>query len=361
MTTIINNCLQQFINLLSYRLVPMTQITVGDESPLGRISRGFTSERFPVGNVLIYILIFALVLGGIFGLFWLFNQILSPSKKKISVLKALQENYELSASQERYLEALVEKFKNRNPHDPEISNEYLESFLEYVVQNLTHAPDQTLRRQVHHVPTLTEGDDLQIMFQEDKQYKTHRCDILDQQDKYITLQKPDEELQIKKGQKIEVTYRQEDLHYRGDGEVRSINEKELIVFLPEGLRFEEKRVFYRLPLNSLPGRLTLQGAENKTIFLEGTLEDISAEGACMLVDKPEDTKLKKHLRGSLEFELPNYRTVDIRCEVVRAIEQKEKYELGLKFVQLSVVVKENIINFIHKNQPVVQQAGGSKK
>ncbi|MFP4686874.1 MAG: flagellar brake protein [bacterium] len=333
----------------------------GELKIFGRIAHSFTGDRFPIEMLLIYVFVFFLILGGIVGLIWLFNQISGRDQKKITVLEALQENYQLSSSQERYLEALIEKFKNRNPHDPEISSDYMQKFLEYVVQNLTHAPDQTLRRQVHHVPRLEAGQELQIMYRDDGQYKTQRCEILDQKDKYITLRKPDEEVQLSKEQKIEVTYRLEDLHYRGDAEIRTISESELIVFLPQGLRFEEKRVFYRLPLNSLEARLTLQCAKNNTVFLEGTLEDISAEGACMLVEKPEEVKLKKHLRGTLEFDLPGFRTVDIRCEVVRAVEKTESYELGLKFVQLSVVVKENIINFIHKRQPVVQQAEGKVK
>ncbi|MGM0381180.1 MAG: flagellar brake protein [bacterium] len=321
-------------------------------SPYGRIGQAFTEGRWQMMGPLVYglLVLFGLIFGT-YGLYWVWNQLTGEKKKKITVLEALQENYELSSSQNRYLDALVEKFKNRNPHDPEISNDYLLNFLKYTVQNLTHAPDQRLRRQVHHVPELKAGDIMQVMINIDQEFRTHTCKIIEQNKKYIHLTFSEDRPPLEKGKQVEVSYRQEDLYFRGKGKIENVLEDKIIIHLPDGLHFEEKRTFFRLPVDSLPCKLTLKDSGDNTAVLKGEMEDISAEGACVLIDETDKIDLEQHLRGTIEFELPGFREVNIRVEIARTQDKGNQLELGMKFTRIGMAVRERIIQFIHNRQP----------
>ncbi|GEM_PF-5657061 len=316
-------------------------------SAFRQIGEGFQVGRPDPRHVLLGIFTMLLILGGIAGIIWLLNQYRRKKEKKLTILEAYQNNYRLSDGQQRYLEALVERFKNNYVHNPEVSTNYLKQFLEYTVKNLTHAPSQTLRRQVHKIPNIEPDEEILVIIGSGEKFETLTTKVLRQKDRYVTIaSSPEvENLELSEGQSVEISSKQGYLHYRGRGKIQAITEEEIIFHVPDGMHFEQQRVYTRVPVNDLEANLCLQCRDDDTATLSGELKDISVEGARLIVDKTAD-KVSKHQQGTLEFELPGSEMMSVRIEVVRVQRENGSIDLGLKFTGLNLETREHIAQFV---------------
>lgn len=301
-------------------------------------------------ETLLGVVALVLLLAGIYGIVWIWRQSQQQKEKQVTILEAFQENYKLSDGQEQYLEALIEKFKNRYKHEPEVATSYLKQCLEYSVKNLTHAPNQTLRRQVHKIPEIDPDEEILIISRTNGTFETLSSEILRQKEKYLTIPRPTdlEEYSLEEDKNVEISYSQHHLTYRGRGKIQAITEDEIILYVPDGLHFEQQRVYTRLNVDGVDVKLTLQGNENETIIGEGEMQDISVEGAGVKIET--ESSINKHFQGTLAFKLPEQEQMEIRVEVVRVNQNGSKYNLGLKFIQLELSTREHLARFIKRKQ-----------
>lgn len=317
-------------------------------------TRGF-NEGWDITPLFYWGFIAGLILLGIYGILqaieWGTEEGKPRHGKKYDVLQALQENVVLSKSQKQYLSALIERFKNRNPYDPEISTEYLREFLEFSIHNLTHSPTQTLRRRVHRVPDFEEGFHVELMVEEDNEFRTCSFEIKGQDNKYVILRPTSgEKIKLEEGDEVELSYRKGNLYLRGEAEIRQATDNEVILLLPNGLHFEEQRSYQRMNTNSIPCKLNLRNQQEEQIRTRGTIEDLSAEGAMVFL-KTERGKAKKNMRGTIEFTLPGFSKMELFAEIVRAKEYTDdEQELGLHFTRVNMGDRERIFQFIRQKE-----------
>jgi c-di-GMP-binding flagellar brake protein YcgR len=316
-------------------------------------TRGFREGWDPT-PILFWTFVFVLAGVGIWGIIKVIEWQSGPSTKKgkkYDVLEALQQNLVLSKSQRQYLEALIEKYKNRNPYEPEVSTEYLREFLEFSIHNLTHSPTQTLRRRIHRTPNFEEGHHVELMVEKSGGYHTFSFKIESQDEKYVVLKPtPGDDAELKEGDNVEITYRQDHLYLRGEAEIRQATDNEVILYLPEGLHFEEQRSYRRMDTNSIPCDLSLRNHEDKKVKTSGTIEDISAEGARVIIGTDRG-KCDTNMRGTIEFELPGFSKLSLFAEIVRAEERAdESQELGIHFTRVSMGDRERIFQFINQKE-----------
>lgn len=319
------------------------------ESPLGQIARGFAEGRTSSIKIALGILTLVLIIGGISGVVWLLTQYQRKKEKKLTILEAFQQNYKLSDGQEQYLEALIERFKNNYVHEPEVASGYLENFLEYIVKNLTHAPDQTLRRQVHEIPDLEPDEEILVILPRENTYRAVKSTVDRQKDRYLTLParpqlidlEPDEE------DRVEICIQKGHLTYRGRGKIQAITSDEVIIHLPEGLHFEQQRVYTRVQVDNVEASLTLESGDGETFTARGLVQDLSVEGACLAIDAADS--VERHQQGTVKFQLPGQDEIEARVEVVRANESSADCKLGLKFIHLELETREEIARFIKEH------------
>ncbi len=342
-----------FTNKLILKLyVFFSKFTLRAQSPPGEgtfwktLSHDFQYRRTGNIEIMLSLITLGLILSGLYGIFWIWKQSHKRREKELTMLEAFQENYKLSEGQEQYLEALIERFKNKYTHDPEVATSYLKQFLEYTVKNLTHAPNQTLRRQVHKIPDIEPDDEILIITRDNGKFETLTSEILRQKERYLTLPLPPqvEKYSLEEDQKIEISYNQRHLTYRGRGKIQAITEDEIILYLPDGLHFEQERVYTRLKVEDIDVELTLQNNSGETIIARGKMHDISVEGAGVKISTEEE--INKHLQGTLEFQLPEQKEMETRVEVARVNEHPDGYNLGLKFIQLELTTREHLARFI---------------
>ncbi len=318
-------------------------------SALRQIGEGFQMGRTDPRHVLLGIVTMLLILGGIAGIIWLLNQYRKKKEKKLTILEAYQNNYRLSDGQQQYLEALIERFKNNYVHNPEVATSYLKQFLEYSVKNLTHAPSQTLRRQVHKIPNIEPDEEILVILGDNEKFETLTTTVLRQKDRYLTIPtSPEvENLDLNEGQSVEISSQQGHLHYRGRGKIQAVTEEETIFHVPDGMHFDQQRVYTRVSVDDddIEAKLCVQCPDDETIAISAELKDISVEGARLLADKSA-AEISKHNQGTLEFELPDSDIISVRIEVVRAQKENGKIDLGLKFTNLSLDTREHISRFV---------------
>lgn len=307
-------------------------------------------QGFDVIPILVGIGILTGILLGLYGLFVAFGRPGSrPESKQIPILEALENNIRLSESQNRYLEALIEQFKNRHPHDPEISNQYLRKFFVSTIQQLTNAPTKTLRRRTKHMPDLETGSSVTMMTRNNDIYESYECELEDQDAEYLMLSPPDD-IPFTEGDPVEVSCMKNRLVLRGDAEVRQVDPEQITIHLNNGLHFEEQRRYFRLDTDSLPCRLKVQPDKDRSHLLKGTVEDLSLEGARVEVeDPPWDPKT--NVKGTLSFELPGHRKMNLPAEIVRVNESSGTCVFGLYFYELRMGDREHLAQYIHDHQP----------
>jgi len=338
----------------SYILRPLAQAQDGEAAFWAEFTRSF-NEGLDTSALFFWLGIVALFIMGTYGILraleWGGDRKPSRRGKKYDVLQALQQNLVLNKSQKEYLNALIEKYKNRNPYEPEISTNYLREFLESTIHNLTHSPTQTLRRQIHRTPDFREGDHVELMVEQDNEYRTCSYEITDQDNKYVILSPtPGDDISLHEGDDIEISYRKGNLYLRGNAEIRQATENEVILFIPSGLHFEEQRRYRRMDTNSIPCKLNLRNDENKKIVTKGTIEDISAEGALVFMSTDRGIA-KKNMRGTIEFTLPGHSEISLFAEVVRAKEYtRDEQELGIHFTRMDMGERERIFQFINDKE-----------
>jgi hypothetical protein len=255
-------------------------------------------------------------------------------RKKYNILESIQSNLKLSDRQERYLKALIEKFKNRASYEPEISTEYLEDFLFFAVQNLTYAPKRSIRRKTHYVPDFTINESIDIMVKiDDETYTTLESDILGQNDDTVTIKRPFGEYadELSEGQSVDVAYKEGELTLRGPARIKTITDDQAKLELSRGMHFEEQRTYDRVPLQKTTCQLILQEWEGKTIRVEGILQDISVGGAKLLVDQL-NSRIHRNMRGRMQFEL-NAKEMDLEVVVIHVEDENDPPTLGVEFME----------------------------
>lgn len=336
--------------MLKFAPIPVSVQTATSQEYFERFVQSFR-QGFDVIPILIGM---AILLGIMLGLYGLYVALGRPGSRtgsrQIPILEALENNIRLSESQNRYLEALIEQFKNRQPHDPEISNKYLRKFFVSTVQRLTNAPTKTLRRQTNHIPDLEPGSTVTLMVQDENVYESYECELGEQDEEYLMLSPPDD-VPFVEGDEVEVSCRRNRLVLRGDAEVREIDAQRIILHLNNGMHFEEQRRYFRLDTDSLPCRLKAKTEEEGTQLLKGTVEDLSLEGARVQVENPP-WEPRNGVKGTLTFDLPEHRTMNLPVEIVRVNNNEEQaYEFGLYFYELRMGDREHLAQYIHDHQP----------
>lgn len=335
-------------------LKPLAQAQDGEVDFWTEFTRSF-NQGLDTSALFFWLGILGLFLLGVYGILrvlkWGGDRKPSRHGKKYDVLQALQQNLVLNKSQREYLNALIEKYKNRNPYEPEISTNYLREFLENTVHNLTHSPTQTLRRQIHRTPEFREGNHVELMVEQDNEYRTCSFEIMNQDHRYLTLSPtPGDEIRLHEGDDVEISYRKGNLYLRGNAEIRQSTEEEVILFIPSGLHFEEQRSYRRMDTNSIPCKLNLRNNEDKKIVSKGTIEDISAEGAKVFMSTDRGNA-QKNMRGTIEFTLPGHSDMSLFIEVVRAQEYtRDEQELGIHFTRMDMGERERIFQFINEKE-----------
>lgn len=346
-----------FNELILNVLLPVTQqnppTTPGEIAFWEDFTHGF-QQSWDATPIIFWSIVLGLAGAGIYGIVKAFEWRSDQTKKEgkqYDVLQALQQNLVLSQSQREYLKALIEKFKNRNPYEPEVSTEYLRKFLEFSVHNLTHSPTQTLRRRIHRTPDFEEGHHVEIMVERSNEYQTCSFEIKSQDKKYVVLKPtPGEDTDLQEGDTVEVSYRQDHLYLRGEAEIRQVTDNEIIIYLAEGLHFEEQRSYRRMDTNDIPCDISFRGNGDKKIVTKGTIQDISAEGARVYVDT-ERGEFHKNMRGTIEFSLPGFSELSLFAEVVRVDDMEEnRQELGIHFTRVSMGDRERIFQFINEKE-----------
>lgn len=255
--------------------------------------------------------------------------------REYSILEAIQSNLELSDKQDRYLKALIEKFKDQSSYEPEVSTEYLENFLLFVLQDLSYEPKRTIRRKKDYVPDLNKGDSLDLMLEVlEESFTTLRVDVLNQEGTHVTIQKPSgrENLSFDEYQEVEVAYQKGNLTLRGSGKIISVTDEKLLLDLEGGLHFEEKRTYDRVNVDSLPCQLLLQEWEGDQLRFDGVLKDLSVEGGRILINE-SDSRLHRNMRGRIQFELPGDREIDLEIVVIHIEISGDSTTVGVEFNQ----------------------------
>lgn len=321
-----------------------------------RLSSSFRQGPDPmpiyIGGI---ILIIVLILG--YWLLRMYTDFLAPREKtdrKVSILDAIKQNIKLSNKQERYLQALIEKYQDKHPYDPEVKTEYLENFLFFALQSLTHAPDRAIRRKTHYVPEFDEEDSLEIMFKtDDTSYTTEKCQILEQNEDDVVIQKPNDTTagQFREGREVSAAYHKGELTLRGSGEIRHSMDEKVLLHFPEGLHFEEHRTYDRVEVEDLACQLILQEFEGEAIYLEGEFEDISIGGARVMVDRVDD-RVHENIRGRLQFALADDRELDFQVSVVYLDVGVEEgtMEMGLQFIEPGLANREHLHDYIESKK-----------
>lgn len=321
-----------------------------------RVSRSFKQGPDPTpiyigGIVLIIVLILMYWILRMYTDFLARDQ---SKSKKVSILEGIQQNIKLSQKQEKYLLALIEKFQDKHPYDPEIKTEYLEKFLFFALQSLTHAPDRAIRRKTHYVPTFETDDVLEVMFKtDDTHYTTEKCEIVEQDEGNVVIMQPGNvgASQFREGREIATAYHKGELTLRGHAEIRHVMDEKILLNFPEGMHFEEHRTYDRVDVTDLPCQLILQEFEGESIHLKGDFLDISIGGARVEVHEIDD-RVHENIRGRLQFELEGGRELDIQVSVVflEAEVDTGTMELGLQFLEPGLANREYIHDFVEKKQ-----------
>lgn len=316
-----------------------------------RLSRAFRGGLRSV-DVYVAIGLFVLVLLALLGLTWAWREFRSPSRKKkgkrMTILDAIRKNVQLTDNQNRYLSALIEKFKNRHPHDPEVSTDYLRTFFRFAVQNLTHAPTQTLRRKTQMVPDLEIGHTMELMVERNDEYRTLKARIRDQNDEYVRVELPPDarESDLVSGELIPVYYGKGDLHMRGEARVDERDPPNALLSLDQGLHFEEQRTEKRVETANVPSRIHLEQPAGEPFTLRGTMVDVSIGGA--LVELRDDAgDVEADQRGHIEFDLPVYGAMDLDVFVVHVHDEEEPVQLGLQFMNTNADERETLQDYVH--------------
>ncbi|MFB6346544.1 MAG: hypothetical protein ABEK50_12360, partial [bacterium] len=291
--------------LLSVSLPIFAQQDPEDLNPYQRIARSFREGPDPrpiyVGAI---VLIIFLVIA--YWILRMYTDFLAESESKgstVGILEGIQKNIKLSNKQERYLKALIEKFQDKHRYDPEIKTEYLEQFLFFAIQSLTHAPDRAIRRKTHYVPTFEENDTLEVMFKiGDTTYTTEICKIVEQSDDSVAITKPEDVdlTELREGRQISCAYHEGELTLRGQAEIRHIMDEKILLVFPEGMHFEEHRTYDRVDVDEIPCQVILQEFEGEAIKLNGIILDLSVGGAQIKVQDYNE-KIHENMRGSLQF------------------------------------------------------------
>jgi len=326
-----------------------TPTSPGEREFWGEFVQSFNEPLDPT-PILIGGTALVLLLAGIYGIYkviqWQFGL---TKKKRYNVFEALQRNLMLSSSQKQYLEALIERYKNQNAYEPEISTEYLREFLEFTIRNLTESPTQRLRRRVFEVSTVEEGHHVELMIKQNNEFETCSFEIAKQNDDLVSLRpSPGVEVELQAGDEVELSYRLEDSYLRGKARIEQSSEDEVTITIPDGLHSEELRSYRRMDTNSVPCKLSLRSEDGTQIVTSGTIEDISGEGA-QVFTRSQRTNIRENMRGTLEFSLPGFSEMSLFAEVVRSEKiTDEEQELGLHFTRVSMGDRERIFQFINR-------------
>lgn len=331
-------------------LVPVAQLLPQDGSFYEQLSSSFRQGLDP-GPVYVGII----VLTSLMILLYVFLRLMSglfsgsaPKKKKFNILESIQSNLRLSDKQERYLDALIEKFKNRASYEPEVSTDYMRDFLFYAIQNLTYAPKRKIRRKTHYVPDFEIGSTLDLMLQvEEDTYTTLRAEIVEQDEEIVNIKKPSatEVPEFHQDQSIDTAYNKGDLILRGEARIKAISDGNLALEYPLGMHFEEQRTYDRVKVNDLDCQLILQEWEGETIRVEGTVTDLSVGGAKIHVPI-KDNRIIENMRGRVQFKNEQSLNIDLEIVVIHREHDEDGYSLGVEFIDPGMTNRNLLEQFL---------------
>lgn len=336
--------------LLFRRYVPIPSLQEEELNLYERISYSFRQGPDPrpiyIGAI---ILILFLILSYVaLRLFEYLSVYEDQAPRQYSILEAIQSNLKLSKKQDHYLEALIEKFKDQSSYEPEVSTEYLEKFLSFILQDLSYEPKRIIRRKKGYLPDLNAEDTFDLMFEVDEDsYTTVHVEVLSQDESHVTVHKPDEreDLSFQENEDVEIAYHKGNLTLRGDGEILAVTDDHLLVDLKGGLHFEEKRTYDRVEVDPIPCQLLVQEWEGDQLQFDGVLKDLSVEGARVLIDG-SDERLHTNMRGRIHFELPNEREMDLEIVLIHLEEADGPTSVGLEFNQPGMQNRNVIHEFL---------------
>lgn len=330
------------------RFVPLAQQGTDELNLYERISFSFREgpNAFPIYVGILILGVSLIAFYGVLKLVEYYSSAEEETKRTYSILESIQSNLKLSDKQDRYLGALIEKFKDRSHYEPEVSTDYLQEYLFFILQNLTYAPKRQIRRKTHYVPDFRVGDELSLMFEvSEDSYTTLEAEILDQTEERVTIRKPHDELAdgLSENRTVESTYQKGDLTLRGEAKVTRVTEDELVIDFRDGMHFEEKRTYDRISLDGLDSQLIVQEWEGKTYRFDAELTDISIGGARLNLPGKDD-RLHRNMRGRVQFELPDEGEFDLEIIVIHLEEVDGATRVGVEFVDPGMANR----NFLHE-------------
>jgi len=336
-------------------LLPVSQQGNGELTFYEQFSRAFSRGLAP-GPVYAWILGLLIMLVAVYWLLRLLSYLSHTSEttqKQYSILESIESNLKLSDRQQRYLKALIEKFKDRSTYEPEVSTEYLRDFLFFSIQNLAHAPKRSIRRKTHYVPEFKADHNVDVMVQlDDETYTTLQTDVLDQDEEKVRLTIPSDASrsdELRQGLMVNLAYKKGDLTLRGEAEIVSRDNRVLTLDLHRGMHFEEKRTYDRVEVEQIPCQLILQEWEGQTLRYEGFLNDLSVGGARVVLPD-SDTRIDHNMRGRVQFEVNSSDELDLEVMVIHSEMNEPPYTVGLEFLDPGMVNRNNIHNYIQKRQ-----------
>lgn len=347
--------LSAYVNSVQLFLIgPLAQQN-NDLNVYERISQSFNQGYDPTPIYIGFIvLVIALVLA--YWILRMYTDFLAPGEQKsekIGILQAIRQNIKLSNKQEKYLKALIEKYQDKHPYEPEVKTEYLENFLFFALQSLTHAPDRAIRRKTHYVPEFDRDDEMDVMFKtNDTHYVTKRCEVIEQEEDNVVIAMPDDidSSEFREGRSVATAYHKGDLTLWGEAEIKHLMEDKILLNFPEGMHFEEHRTYDRVSVHDLECDLILQEFEGEAVHLEGRFIDLSIGGARVEV-RSFDERVHENIRGRVQFELDG-REIDMQVSLVYldADEDAETMEMGLQFLEPGLSNRQHIHDFVDRKK-----------
>lgn len=320
-----------------------------------RISRSFNQGPDPT-PIYIGFIVLVIVLVLSYWVLRMYTDFLAPGEQKsekVGILEAIRQNIKLSNKQEKYLRALIEKYQDKHPYDPEVKTEYLEKFLFYALQSLTHAPDRAIRRKTHYVPKFETEDELDVMFKtNDTHYATERCSVVEQDGDNVVIEMPEDidSSEFREGRAVSTAFHKGDLTLWGEGEIKHLMEDKILLNFPEGMHFEEHRTYDRVEVHDMECDLILQEFEGEAVHLEGRFLDMSIGGA-RVKTRSVDERVHENIRGRLQFELEE-RELDIQVSLVYLDidEDADTMEMGLQFLEPGLANRQHIHDFVERKK-----------
>lgn len=207
------------------------------------------------------------------------------------------------------------------------------------------------------------GDKLSIEINyadlESKENNMLNTQLVDKSDKYLYISPPiysGKKYFLRKRQKITIFFYRKRGIYEFNAEViKQVNENlQTFEIKPTGkLNKIQRRDHYRLPITL--NTVLKSNKNNNIIEIKCITADLSA-GGIKLVCKEEVEKSQKVV---LDIDLDNSKITSVEGQVVRSVKNPEtnKYELGIKFSEISENDRDKIFAFIFEKQRLLRKKG----